>query len=135
MFTNNQLLELFTFIEIETELDIKPKEFKVPVFTLLILNTETPPIVTNGVPVKPVCVVPSIFIGVVTLTPDKSVIVCEPVPILKTILSVPAKVLASSIACLKEPAPASAVVVTVNVAALESSHIKPARSPNKYFFI
>ncbi len=53
LFINNQLLELFTFIAVEDVLDTKPKEFKVPVFTLLILNMETPPIVINGVPVKP----------------------------------------------------------------------------------
>jgi hypothetical protein len=80
----------------------------------------TPSRNTTGLPVNPGCVRPSIVVGPVTLgSADSGRIVCTSPAVggrLNLISSAPASVLASVIACRSEPAPASAVVVTVNVA-------------------
>src|SRR6185503_10719716 len=86
--------------------------------------------VINGVPPKPGCVVPSIVTG--SLNGGRSavgVIVCAPYPSAKVIVSAPALVFESMIACLNEPAPLSLVLVTVKVIAAACSTTDGALCP------
>jgi hypothetical protein len=70
----------------------------------------------SGLPEKPGCVVPSTTTGpVMAGSGDAGAIVCEPLPMLKSITSLPACALALWIAERSEPGPESAAVVTIRV--------------------
>jgi hypothetical protein len=73
--------------------------------------------VTSGVPANPGWVVPSMTTGSVTTgRAAVTAMVCGPLAIWKRTVSAPALALASSRAWRSDPAPASAVEVTVNTA-------------------
>ena len=71
---------------------------------------------TSGVPANSGWVVPSMVTGsVIVGRVVSSWIVCAPPPMSKSMMSGPVFALASTMACLNEPAPASSVFSTVNV--------------------
>src|SRR5207253_1904849 len=73
-----------------------------------------PSISMIGLPEKPGWVVPSIVTAsVIVGSTDAGMIVCEPEPILKLIVSGPMFTLASIIACLNDPGPLSLVLLTM----------------------
>ena len=94
--------------------------------------TPFPLSITTGVPAKSGSVEASmITVPVIVGSAEATVIVCGPAPaMLNEIVSVPPIAFASMIACRNEPAPLSAVLVTVNVASKPSSHSARTASLN-----